>query len=77
MKATIARTALNVREVNADQRCADKCSGSALSGWVADTGYHSNATMKMVTELNLRSYVSEPARGQRRWKDHESARDGT
>lgn len=77
MKATMVRAAMNVREVNADPRCAEKIAKSALTEWVADKGYHSNATMEMVDELGLRSYVSEPARGQRRWKDNESARDGT
>lgn len=77
MKATMVRAAMNLREVNAEPRCADKIATSALTEWVADKGYHSNATMEMVDALGLRSYVSEPARGQRRWKDNGPARDGT
>lgn len=68
---------MNLREVNAEPRCAANIAKSALTEWVAHKGYHSNATMEMVDALGLRSYVSEPARGQRRWKDNESARDGT
>ena len=35
---------------------------------VGDKGYHSNATMTGVSERGLRSYVSEPNRGRRKWK---------
>ena len=36
---------------------------------VADKGYHSDRTMVELEEQGLRSYVSEPDRGRRRWKD--------
>ena len=36
---------------------------------VADKGYHSDATLVALEELEVRSYVSEPERGQRRWQD--------
>lgn len=36
---------------------------------VADKGYHSDRTMVELGEQGLRSYVSEPDRGRRRWKD--------
>jgi transposase len=45
--------------------------------WVADKGYHSNETMELMEELELRGYISEPDRGQRRWKGKATARDGT
>ncbi len=45
--------------------------------WIADKGYHCNETMEMVEEVGLRSYISEPDRGKRRWKDKETARRGT
>ena len=35
---------------------------------VADKGYHSNKTMTGIAERELRSYVSEPDRGRRKWK---------
>jgi len=44
---------------------------------VADKGYHCNATMEMMDELEYRSYISEPKRGRRRWADKEPARRGT
>ena len=42
---------------------------------VADKGYHSNEVLVALAELDIRSYISEPARGRRRWKDKEAARN--
>jgi len=36
---------------------------------VADKGYHSNDVVADLAEMEIRSYVSEPDRGRRRWKD--------
>ncbi len=36
---------------------------------VADKGYHSDRTMIELEDQGLRSYVSEPERGRRKWKD--------
>jgi transposase len=35
---------------------------------VADKGYHSNDVVAALEEMEIRSYVSEPNRGRRRWK---------
>ena len=40
---------------------------------VADKGYHSNEVMEALDELGIRSYVSEPDRGRRKWKDKAAA----
>ena len=40
-----------------------------LSEIVADKGYHSNATMTAFRDLGIRSYISEPDRGRRNWKN--------
>jgi len=45
--------------------------------WVADKGYHSNEIMQVMDELELRSYISEPARGRRNWKGKQAAKKGT
>ena len=42
---------------------------------VADKGYHSNETLVALADLGLRSYVSEPDRGRRRWRGKRAARD--
>ncbi len=42
---------------------------------VADKGYHANATMTGLKERGVRSYVSEPDRGRRRWKGKREERE--
>jgi len=42
---------------------------------VADKGYHSNQVMVDLEAVGVRSYISEPDRGRRNWKDHPEARD--
>ena len=42
---------------------------------VADKGYHSTSTMKDFQALEIRSYVSEPDRGGRKWKGDLQGRD--
>ena len=44
---------------------------------VADKGYYSNKTMTGVKERKLRSYVSEPNRGPRKWKRNRDAQKPT
>ena len=41
----------------------------AVKEVVADKGYHSNKTMTDMKRRGQRSYVSEPNRGRRQWKD--------
>jgi transposase len=42
---------------------------------VADKGYHSNKVLTDLEEVDVRSYIPEPDRGRRRWKDKQSERD--
>jgi transposase len=77
MKRTMESTVENVLEVNRDRKCKEKLSEQALTEWVADKGYHSNATMETIELCGLKSYVSEPRRGRRRWLGHEPAQRGT
>ena len=42
---------------------------------VGDKGYHSNQVMVDLEAVGVRSYISEPDRGRRNWKDHPEARD--
>jgi transposase len=42
---------------------------------VADEGYHSNQVMVDLEEVGVRSYISEPDRRRRKWKDNADARD--
>ena len=47
----------------------DELHFDGLSEVVADKGYHSDRIMIELEDLGLRSYVSEPDRGRRNWKD--------
>jgi transposase len=42
---------------------------------VADKGYHSNQTLVDLTALDVRTYIAEPERGRRWWRDQHAARD--
>lgn len=42
---------------------------------VADKGYHSNRVLVDLEALGLRTYISEPARGRRSWREHPEARE--
>ncbi len=49
--------------------------GDGIKEVVADKGYHSNQVMVDLEAVGVRSYISEPDRGRRNWKDHPVARD--
>ena len=49
--------------------------GSGIEEVVGDKGYHSNEILTDLRALGLRSYISEPDRGRRRWKGQARARD--
>lgn len=72
METVIAATE-NLREVSDDPRTADKLDENWMSEGVADKGYHSNATMSDLAEMNIRSYFAEPDRGRRDWTDQPEA----
>ncbi len=42
---------------------------------VADKGYHSNQVLVDLAALDLRTYIAEPDRGRRKWKNKAAARD--
>ena len=44
---------------------------------VADKGYHANKTMTDLKARKVRSYISEPKRGRRKWKKHRAAQQPT
>jgi len=56
-----------------DDDDANAGGGQILQEVVADKGYHSNETMTDLREMNVRSYISEPDRGRRHWKDKREA----
>jgi transposase len=66
----------NLQEV---RRAADETTSKRIAPQireaVGDKGYHSNAVMTKLEELEIRSYISEPARGRRNWKNKHAERD--
>ena len=53
----------------AEQVEAVQPAGAGVEEVIADKGYHSDETLVALDELGVRSYVSEPERGRRRWQD--------
>jgi transposase len=49
--------------------------GDGIQEAVGDKGYHSNQVMVDLEAVGVRSYISEPDRGRRNWKDDPEARD--
>jgi transposase len=71
---TVIAATENLREVSDDPRTQEKLDENWMSEAVADKGYHSNATMSDLEEMNIRSYVAEPDRGRRDWTDQPDAK---
>jgi transposase len=64
---TINQASENLRAIVDDQRVSQKISQQWASEAVADKGYHSNDTLVDLGDMQLRSYISEPDRGRRKW----------
>jgi transposase len=65
--ATLIDAAENIEAVVPD--------GDGLQEVVGDKGYHSNQQLVDLEAVGVRSYISEPNRGQRNWKKNPDARD--
>jgi transposase len=66
IKETMITAAENIEKV--------KPESDGIREVVADKGYHSNELLKDLRVLKIRSYISEPVRGRRRWQDDPAAR---
>jgi len=64
---TFAEAAENLREVTDVSDTQGKEAQKGIEELVADKGYHSNDVMRDMAEIGIRTYISEPARGARRW----------
>ena len=60
-------------ELTEAQLAAAEAAPPARRAVVCDKGYHSDATMVGMRRAGVRSYVSEPARGRRRWQGKSEA----
>jgi transposase len=59
----------------AEQVEAVRPDGKGIEEIVGDKGYHSNQSLVDLEAVGVRSYVSEPDRGRRTWKQNPEARD--
>lgn len=72
---TINQASENLRAIKDDDRVSDKISDAWASEAVADKGYHSNDIMRDLEQMDIRSYISEPDRGRRRWTNDNANED--
>ena len=70
---TLAQSGMNLEAVSQDPEARPHLHDQPMSEVVADKGYHSNDTTKMLRRAQIRSYLSEPDRGRRRWKNDPEA----
>jgi transposase len=71
---TVETTVSNLLDVQNDPATEESVHKVAMEEVVADKGYHSNATMTELKAMEIRSYVSEPDRGERDWEGQPDAR---
>ncbi len=65
---TMIEAAEQVAAVARDAEANEKLAPAGIEEVVADKGYHSNDVVTDLSELGMRSYISEPERGRRRWR---------
>ena len=75
LEQTLQQVDQNLVAVMEDEKACAELSEQVLREVVADKGYHSNAVLKDQREREIRTYISEPDRGRRRWKDDPEARE--
>jgi transposase len=76
---TLAQTVMEAVEqlatVATNQRANQRLAAGGLQELVADKGYHSNEVLADLAALKIRTYISEPDRGRRRWRNKAAARE--
>ena len=70
---TVKEVAEVLQDVLEDEDAADAVGDELLKEIVADKGYHSNAVLVSMNKSGHRTYISEPKRGRRNWKDKKEA----
>ena len=74
---TLDKAQSNLEELADDPDSGEQVHEDAGREVVADKGYHGNDTLLALTEEEYRTYISEPDRGGRKWKDKEDAQAAT
>ncbi len=77
MPFTVMAAEENLAQVAKDPIAARQLHPATASEVVADKGYHSNDVLTTLKDDGIRTYISEPDRGPRNWKDNGPARQAT
>ncbi len=75
MDETIRQVDANLTKVMDDAQASEALNEAVLTEVVADKGYHSDAALTRERERDIRTYISEPDRGRRRWGGRAPERD--
>ncbi len=73
---TVPQAGENIAEVACatnHEEVGERVHAEGPSEAVADQGYHSNDTLTTLADAEVRTYISEPDRGRRRWQDKPEA----
>ncbi len=71
---SLIQASMNLEEIIVDEAVRKQLEPpSLIAEVVTDKGYHSNYTAKTLKAADVRSYLSEPDRGRRQWKDDPEA----
>ena len=76
MRDTLPQAGENIAEVACvtnNEEVGERVHPTGPVEAVADKGYHSNDTLTTLKEAEVRTYISEPDRGQRQWKNKSDA----
>jgi transposase len=66
-RQTVEQTCHHHHALTDDPLTAERVNDTPVEEVVGDKGYHANQTMADYEEIGIRSYVSEPERGPRKW----------
>jgi transposase len=75
IEQTLTQADDNLVAVMKDEQACEQLSEQVLREVVADKGYHSNEVLETQRQREIRTYISEPHRGRRNWKDKSAERD--
>lgn len=76
IEKTLTTADANLAEVRQEgSQAAKEQVAERVEEVVADKGYHSNEVLTKLEEVEVRSYIPEPARGRRNWKKKDAERD--
>jgi len=74
---TLKEAQSNLEELADDEDTGEQLHEDAGREVVMDKGYHGNDTLLALSDEDYRTYISEPDRGRRRWKDKKDEQAAT